>query len=268
MGKNTLRGEELAELVKSHYSPEVVAGMMKTFGEMAHTAAAAEANLNKEWPTMERDLREVGQWAGQRYGPDLMAWGHSAPVRAAENHKRAMMKGSKELHEVMSDGYTLYNEFAHGGVEMGWGMNPDGSYDEWMSNKSARHVFEELYELAKDIRSLAESPMAKNQRRLEKLTFNDPNFHSLFAKLQDDIDAHTWGQLEQRLERVGHQISTELRNCPYFQKMVGLLMQLKQLCDRREVSDLDMAGYEKWWNAKNFKSPFEGMRPDDFDFLL
>lgn len=55
-------------------------------------------------------------------------------------------------------------------------MNEDGSYDEYMSNESIRHVFEELYTLAKDLRAFIESPMARNQRRLEKLTLNDPNF--------------------------------------------------------------------------------------------
>jgi hypothetical protein len=188
-----------------------MAGFMQTMGEMAHTAAAAEADMHKKWPTMERDMNEFGEWAEHRYGPDFMGWAQSPSVRAVEDHKRAMMKSSKELHNVISDGYTLYNEFAHGGVEMGWGMNPDGSYDEWMSNKSARHVFEELYHLAGDIRKLIESPMARNQRKLEKLTLNDPHFQSLFAKLQDDIDAHTWGQLEERLDRVGRQIARELQ---------------------------------------------------------
>ena len=109
-----------------------------------------------------------------------MAWAHSPSVRAAEDHKNGMMKTSKELHQVMSDAYTLYNEFAHGGIDMGWGMNEDGSYDEYMSNESIRHVFEELYTLAKDIRALYESPMARNQRRLERLTLNDPHFQAMF----------------------------------------------------------------------------------------
>jgi hypothetical protein len=262
--KNTIRDFELIEEVREHYRPETVAAFMQTMGEMAHTAAAAEADMQKKWPTMERDMNEFGEWAEHRYGPDFEGWVNSPSVRAVEDHKKAMFHTSKELHNVMSDGFTLYNEFANGGVEMGWGMNADGSYDKWMSNKSVRHVFEELYHLAGDIRKLIESPMGRNQRRLEKLTLNDPHFQSLFAKLQDDIDAHTWGQLEQRLERVGRTIAKELQQCPHFQKMMGLVMKMKQIVDQREISDLDMEGYAKWWNSKNFQNPFAGMKPDDF----
>jgi hypothetical protein len=46
--------------------------------------------------------------------------------------------------------------------------------------------------------------------------------------------------------------------------MMGLVMKMKQLCDQKEVSDLDMEGYAKWWNSKNFQNPFAGMKPDDF----
>ena len=149
--------------------------------------------MHKEWPNMKKDMREFGQWAAMRYGQDAMNFAHSPSVRAAMGHKKAMEKTSKELPTVMSDAFTLYSEFAHGGVEMKFGMNADGSYEEWMSNKSLRHVFVELYTLAKDLRAFIDSPMARNQRRLEKLTLNDPSFQSMFAKFQDDIDAHTWG---------------------------------------------------------------------------
>ena len=65
----------------------------------------------------------------------------------------------------MSDAFVMYNEVIHGGIKAGWGMNKDGSYTEWIANDSARHLFEELYHLAHDIRELIESPMARNQRR-------------------------------------------------------------------------------------------------------
>lgn len=59
-------------------------------------------------------------------------------------------------------------------------MNKDGSYEEWIANDSAKHLFEELYQLAWDLRKLAESPMARNQRRLERLSLNDPHFKAMF----------------------------------------------------------------------------------------
>merc|ERR1711988_1793099 len=85
-----------------------------------------------------------------------------------------MGMASNEFQTVISDAFTLYAEFAHGGVDMDWGFNPDGSYDEYISNYDAKRVFEELYQLAKDFRTFAESRVARNQRRLEKLTLNAP----------------------------------------------------------------------------------------------
>ena len=78
----------------------------------------------------------------------------------AEAHKMTIMDKSAEFHKLMSDAFVLYMEFAHGQVEMSWGFKPDGSYEEYMSNKSIRHVFKELYEIAKDIRDFITSDLA------------------------------------------------------------------------------------------------------------
>jgi hypothetical protein len=75
-----------------------------------------------------------------------------------------MFKSSNELHELMSDAFVLYNEMTNGTIKWGKKMNKDGSADEWISNKSARHLFESLYELAWDLRKLNDSKMASNQR--------------------------------------------------------------------------------------------------------
>jgi hypothetical protein len=133
-----------------------------------------------------------------------------------------------------------------------------------MSNDSIRHVFEELYNLAKDVRALYESPMARNTRRLEKLTLNDPNFQRFFKNLQDDLDVHTWGQLETRLQSLGKRVATELKGCKHFQKVVGLLMKMKHVVEsERVVTEMgEPAEWVNWWNSKKFTNPFEGMRPD------
>jgi hypothetical protein len=132
---------------------------------------------------------------------------------------------------------------------MGSKMNADGSYDEWISNKAARHVFVSLYHLAQDLRTFVESPMARNQRRLEKLTLNEESFQSMFAKFQDDVDAHSWEQFEGRLGELAHTVRTELMNCPYFQRLVQILMRMKDLCERtREVTDMGSeAEWAAWW---------------------
>ena len=78
---------ELTENVRVHYPAETVRGFMGMMGELEQLGNEAEANLHQEWPNMERDMRELGQYAAQRYGRDAMEFAHSPSVRAAMTHK-------------------------------------------------------------------------------------------------------------------------------------------------------------------------------------
>jgi len=254
--------EELTEAARKHYSAGAVKKFFGLLGELKENDDAWNANFAKEHPHFEEDMEKLGNWMGQRYGPDAMEYAMSKSVQKSEDHKQKMFQESKELHQVMKDGYELYREFETGKIDYGYGFNEDGSYDEYMSNDSIRHVFEELYQLAKDIRKLAESPMAANQRALERATLKEPSLHRLFQKIQDDIDVHTWGQLETRVKQLMRKVGTELKNCPYFQKMVSILMRMKKVCEsEREFSDMGTEEeWTNWWNSKKFTNPFEGMK--------
>lgn len=122
------------------------------------------------------------------------------------------------------------------------------------------------------MRKFIESPLARNQRRLEKLTLNESHFKSMFMKMQDDLDIHTWGQFAKRAEALGKRVEHELKECPYFQKTVELVMKMKMLIEKeRQVSDLGEADnwkeWTEWWNEKKFENPFKGMDLDD-DLML
>jgi hypothetical protein len=93
--------EDLTEDVRVHYPAETVKGFMGMMQEIEKLGQEGEENLHKKWPTMERDMRNMGKWAAERYGQDAMTFAHSSSVRAAEGHKKAMAKTSKELHVVM-----------------------------------------------------------------------------------------------------------------------------------------------------------------------
>lgn len=89
--------------------------------------------------------------------------------------------------------------------------------------------------------------------------------------LQEDLDIHSWGQLKTRVKQLGKRVAKELKECPYFQKTVAILMQMKDLCEKtRVVTDMDMEGYAAWWEEKDFQNPFDHMSMDemDHDFLL
>jgi len=236
---------DLSELVRVHYPKETLQAAQQIGQELEAEFGAIGEEFNKEHPDFGKNMGRFGEWALNRYGKDLEAWGRSPSVRAVNQHKEAMFHTSRELHTVMSDAFTLYSEAVHGGIDAGWGFNADGSYDEYISNDSARHVFEELYNLARDVRALYDSPMARNTRRLEKLTLNDPNFQRFFKNLQDDLDVHTWGQLETRLQSLGREVATKLKGCKHFQKVVGLLMKLKHTVEsQRQVTE--MGTPEEW----------------------
>ena len=114
------------------------------------------------------------------------------------------MHSSNELHQVMSDAMLMYHEISADLQEqkIGWKLNADGSYDEWMDNKVAMKIFGELYKMAKDVRKLAESPMAKNHQRLERLTIRDPSFKKMASHFMDDIHAHSMPELIQRFQEL------------------------------------------------------------------
>jgi hypothetical protein len=262
-GKKWLE-EDLLEDVKVTYPADTVHEWMKGMWEIEQVGEEMRDQIREEHPHMRQELKEFARGVAARYGEEFMGWAHSPTVQAVEAHKMAMMASSKELHTVMSDIFTLYMEFAHGGVDMGYGFNKDGSYTEHMSNKSARHVFEELYKLAQDIRKLAESPMARNQKRLERLTLNDPHFQKMFSMLQDDTDIHSWEELGARLQHLAEEVKDKLSHCEHFQKVVGILHRLHTMVERtRVVEDLDLEGYASWWNESHFENPFEGFDPMD-----
>lgn len=122
--------DELIEEARTHYPAKTVGAWFKGMGELEGVMKEAHADFRKKHPHFRREMKEFGQWAGERYGPDLEAWGRSESVRAVQMHKRAMVAKSSELHVLMSDVFTLVNEFMSGRFEMGAGFNKDGSYDE------------------------------------------------------------------------------------------------------------------------------------------
>ena len=268
-GKRGLE-EDLIEDIRVNYPAEAVAKWHGLEAQLMHNGMAAKAKFEEDWPTFESDAHKFEKWLKERYGKDIKKWIKSPTVKMAEAHKQAALEKSQELHKLMSDAFTLYLEFAHGGVDMSYGYKPDGSYEEYMSNKSIRHVFKELYEIAKDMRALMESHWHTNQKRLDRLTLNDENFKNAFAKLQDDVDAHTWEEFGARMMKVGHMIQKHMMGCPYFLKTVGILKQMKELAESsRVVTDKGSdEEWVNWWMENKFENPFKGMKWDDIDLLI
>merc|ERR1719453_448508 len=133
------------ELVKSHYPAKAVNQWMHAQMDLAHIGMAAEANFKKEHPHFEQKMHKMMEKIGHRYGPELEAWEHSKAVQAVNAHSAAVFGGkSAEMNVVISDLMTLVGQFEHMTKTHKWGnkMNADGSFDEWIDNKAARHTFE------------------------------------------------------------------------------------------------------------------------------
>jgi len=118
--KKNYTKKDLMEAVHVHYPAETVKEFMGLGQDLMHNFQEAEQAFEKEYPNAEADFHKLEKYVEKRYGPEFEQWLHSGPVQASENHKRLMFEKSNELHQVMSDAFTLYNEAIHGGIEAGW----------------------------------------------------------------------------------------------------------------------------------------------------
>lgn len=75
------------------------------------------------------------------------------------------------------------------------------------------------------------------------------------------------GQFKTRIMQLGKQVARKLKDCPYFQKTVKLLMKMKTLCEQnREVTDMGTEQeWTEWWMSKNFQNPFDHMDLSEMD---
>jgi hypothetical protein len=112
--------KELIEAVRVKYPAATVQQFQKLGEQLMQNFEEAEKAFEKEHPNFEHDMEEEFHAIGERYGPEAMQWFMSPSVQAAEMHKQGMFRTSQELHQVMSDAFTLYNEVVHGHFDMGW----------------------------------------------------------------------------------------------------------------------------------------------------
>merc|ERR1719498_974618 len=76
---------------------------------------------------------------------------------------------SKKFAAVAEDVKDLIEDFEKNTYEMDWGFNKDGSYDESISNKGARELFEDLYDLAQDFVTFFNSMLLSTKEDLRWL---------------------------------------------------------------------------------------------------
>lgn len=149
---------------------------------------------------------------------------------------------------------------------MGWKLNADGSYDEWMNNDSIKRTFVRLYNMAKHLRQFIDSPMARNHKRLERASLNDPNFQRMLQHFMEDTNIHSWEDFGRQVEELSNDIQRDLMGCQYFKNAMAMVMKLKSIVEKeRVISDFDPEDYGKWWRAQNFQNPFEGLKSDDLE---
>ena len=216
--------KDLTENVRASYPARSVGRWMELEAEFADILEDAEHDFEREHPNAERELEQFAEQQWGRYSADLQAWERSASVRAARAHEQTGL-AEPTVQAVVRDAMVIYNDFASGHVDAGFSMHADGHAEEWIANDSARRLFEEFYRLAQDVRAVALSDWSSEQRRLDRLTLNDPAAQRAFARLQNDLDIHTFGQLRTRVMQVAERVERELRRCPYARRMRTVLNQ-------------------------------------------
>jgi len=173
----------------------------------------------------------------------------------AKKHKQEELLTSDEIRNIAYHGYGIYDNFAHGVWDAREGFNPDGSYTKYMNNADAAQLFEDLYQIKEDIKALVESQVFQDQQELDWATLEDPHFKKMFKWAQDDLDIHSWEELEDRLMTIGRKIRKGLKNCPVAQRLKKQVIRLLKFIDKtKKVSDLpSKKEFEDWWNAHDFK---------------
>lgn len=253
--------DELIEDAKTHYPAKTVGEWFKGMGEIGGVMKEARRDFMKKHPHAPQRMMKLLHQIESRYGPVERAWKEGAAYQKAEKNGMKLLTTSKKFAVVAKDVMELIHALGENEYEMDWGFNKDGSYDESISNKGARDLFEDLYELSTDFVKFFNSKAAKHQRELEAATMNDPNFHKMVGMFMHDMGAKDMQQLEARLGRMARRVARDMSNCKYFKKTVRILMRLHHLVESTKV--VSELGTEKewtqWWNKKNFQNPFEKM---------
>lgn len=77
----------------------------------------------------------------------------------------------------------------------------------------------------------------------------------MFAWAQEDLDLHTFDQVEAKLMEIGQKLRSRARDCPVVQRMKKQVVRLMKLLKKaKKVTDLPTdEEFMNWWGQKNFE---------------
>jgi len=153
----------VTQAVKEYWAPEDVAKAWKQAEAIGRTVEDAKHWFPEHQQEMDEFKMKVAMWGaevGPKYMPKLEAWGKSASVMEAKEHKKKLME-SAEVKRIAYDGYGIYDNFAHQVWDSYQGFTPEGGYVKYMDNADLGHMLEDLYQIKEDLKALVESKVAR-----------------------------------------------------------------------------------------------------------
>lgn len=168
---------------------------LESIGRTFETAEKLYPEYAAEAQAFADDVAQWGEKVGPKYLPKLEAWGKSAAVRAAREHKWGKLMPSREVRAIGFHARLIERDFEEDMYDAGWEFRPDGSYSEWIGNEDIKTLFEDVYLIKEDVKALVESRVFQRQQQLDMATLEDPNFQQMFQWAQDDLDIHSCKEL-------------------------------------------------------------------------
>ena len=167
--------------------------------------------------------------------------------------KAAMTTAGDFMKGVMPR--NLKNLKAYEGYDM---IKKDGSYVEWVDNKWARSMFEDLYEIKEALKAVVEDKkMMTKAHKLDKEIMERPEFAEMLGMFMEDMNVKNEQELEQHFAKAFMKIQMRAANCPLRKEMEKRLMKLWFLSEStKKVEDLskkDMQDYVAWWKKNDFQ---------------
>ena len=260
---------ELEELVGNRWSAadaKKIKREMESFGEWVEDH---EDDFEKMGEQFEEDLGmdKLDEDDLEKYAKPAMKIAMSKEVALKKAYEEWMMttpKGQRLQKAAMTTAADfmkgvmprdLKNLKAYEGYDM---IKKDGSYVEWVDNKWAREMFEDLYEIKEALKAIVEDKkMMKANEKLGMAVLSRPEFAQMWGMFMEDMNVKNEQELEEHFAKAFMKIQMRAANCPLRKEMEKRLMKLWFLSEStKKVEDLsakDMQDYATWWKKNDFQ---------------
>ena len=261
--------QELNELVGKRLSPKETKKITKMKMEFGEWLEKKEDNFEKLAEKFEDDLG-VDHWdehTFDRYAAPAMRLAKSPEVamkNAYEEWMKNTPKGKRMQNAIEETGKDflkgvmvkdIKNLKAYEGFDL---IKGNGSYVEWVDNKWAKEIFEDLYEIKESLKAIVEDKkMMKTNMKLGMAVMDNKNVHKMWKFFLEDMKVKNEEELMMKLMATGIKIQKRLKNSPLLKKVEKRFMEIYEYAEKtakiEDLTEKDMQDYATWWKKNDFQ---------------